>query len=140
MYLLVCACARTLTVETRACALVTSPQCVRSTLYVTRAPCPRCHCLIAAAGIRRVVAPTDLETEACVVSAEEFGIEMVKLRDAPPRKAWRDGLAEKHRDNDAILAARLMRKKLKKDKKSLALANKLHAGWDEKTNDTTVAL
>jgi len=28
----------------------------------------------------------------------------------------------------------------KKDKKSLALANKLHAGWDEKTNDTTVAL
>ena len=69
------------------------------TLYVTRAPCPRCHCLIAAAGIRRVVAPTDLETEACVVSAEEFGIEMVKLRDAPPRKAWRDGLAEKHRDN-----------------------------------------
>ena len=86
------------------------------TLYVTRAPCPRCHCLIAAAGIRRVVAPTDLETEACVVSAEEFGIEMVKLRDAPPRKAWRDGLAEKHRDNDAILAARLMRKKLKKDK------------------------
>ena len=43
------------------------------TLYVTRAPCPRCHCLIAAAGIRRVVAPTDLETEACVVSAEEFG-------------------------------------------------------------------
>ena len=45
------------------------------TLYVTRAPCPRCHCLIAAAGIRRVVAPTDLETEACVVSAEEFGID-----------------------------------------------------------------
>ena len=72
--------------------------------------------LIAAAGIRRVVAPTDLETDACVVSAEEFGIEMVKLRDAPPRKVWRDGLAEKHRDNDAILAARLMRKKLKKDK------------------------
>ena len=29
-------------------------------------------------------------------------------------QAWRDGLAEKHRDNDAILAARLMRKKLKK--------------------------
>ena len=46
MYLLVCACARTLTVETRACALVTSPQCVRSTLYVTRADRGRIGCAV----------------------------------------------------------------------------------------------
>jgi len=84
------------------------------TLYVTRAPCPRCHCLIATAGIRRVVAPTDLETEACVVSAAAFGMEMIKLRDNEPRKAWRDGLALKYRDDDKILAARMMRKQMKK--------------------------
>jgi dCMP deaminase len=73
------------------------------TLYVTRAPCPRCHCLIAAAGIRRVVAPTDLETDACVVSAEEFGIEIVKfcVEINQASRRWRGGRRDDsaHRSN-----------------------------------------
>ena len=45
MYLLVCACARTLTVETRACALVRDVPAM-CTLYVTRADRGRIGCAV----------------------------------------------------------------------------------------------
>ena len=85
-------------------------------IYVTRAPCPRCYKLIAVSGICRIISPTDLETADCVASAEQFGIDVVKLRDTPERAAWRDDLAATHRDDDAIKAARERRKAAKRNK------------------------
>ena len=87
-----------------------------ASIYVTRAPCPRCYKLVAVAGVCRVVSPTDLETEDCARSAKDFGMDVVKLRDTPDRARWRDDLAALHRDDDAIRAARERRKAAKRDK------------------------
>ena len=85
-------------------------------IYVTRAPCPRCYKLVCVAGVARIVAPTDLETDDCARSAREFGIAVVRLEDSDRRAAWRDALAAEHRDEDAINAARERRKALKRAK------------------------
>ena len=53
-------------------------------------------------GICRIISPTDLETADCVASAEQFGIDVVKLRDTPERAAWRDDLAATEREIEAV--------------------------------------
>jgi dCMP deaminase len=85
-----------------------------SAIYVTRAPCPKCYKLVAVAGVKRIVSPSDLETDDNVASARAFGIEVVRLEDSDRRAAWRDRLAAENRDDVAIAASRERRKALKR--------------------------
>lgn len=73
--------------------------------YVTKQPCISCYTLLAAAGIREIVAPEHM-TERQVANAAHLGIELRIVRCTEERKARRDALTMANVDRDAIRALR----------------------------------
>lgn len=84
--------------------------------YVTRSPCVACYKLLAAAGVRRIVAPQPLDSADCAASATALGIECVVLRDSERRAARRHGLAQSNEDMERVRALREERKRLRKER------------------------
>jgi len=83
--------------------------------YVTRAPCVACYKLLAAAGIRRVVAPQPMASADCNASAAALGIECRAVVDTNARSAWREALARSHQDMHRVRELRAERKRLRKE-------------------------
>mmetsp|Transcript_11567 Transcript_11567/g.15753 ORF Transcript_11567/g.15753 Transcript_11567/m.15753 type:complete len:241 (-) Transcript_11567:316-1038(-) len=116
-----------------------------ASLYVTRAPCPRCYLLIATCGISKIVAPNQM-TQREIDTLERQDIEYIVLRDSEDRTKWRSALALQHRDQAAIDQDREIRKALKKQFKQQKGARKgelvqekhcsaLASSSNKKTND-----